>query len=131
MSMEFLMPQKYDGENCGISVAVCGLNESVGYKEIVIYIEGLEQDKCYVEISDNKFKTTKATFDNLKKNIYYNVIAEISFDNGTQKIQTKIPALTIFNSETKDSCQETFNNTNKENFKNGLIETKCEFKILF
>lgn len=95
MNSEFLMPQKYEGNNCGITVAVLGLDNNNQYDDIFIYIEGREQNKYRVDVdTNNNFKTVNVTFDGLENNIFYNIKAEIKIDNEIIMIESRmVPSL--------------------------------------
>lgn len=96
MSMEFLMPQKYEGRNCGLTVTVCGLREDVVYDNITIYIENNKENAHEVTVDKNdSFKTTCATFDDLKDDRFYNVVAEINYGSISNQINAKMVASII------------------------------------
>ena len=73
MAEEFIMPVKYDGDNCGVSVSIFGLNDDCTYEKILI---SLEEEEYEVAITD-EMQTTVATFNNLTENQYYTIIAKI------------------------------------------------------
>lgn len=98
MGSEFLMPLKYQDIGCGLTVAIFGLNSSIRYNNMVIYIEGIEHNKYHVNMDvDNNFRTTSATFCDLKENTYYNVVAELYVNDEMIKIQAKIPSSVMVN----------------------------------
>lgn len=93
MSLEFLMPSRYEGKNCGISAIVFGLDENVNYNKILIYLK--DNKESAIEVVRNSYhtlQTKEATFDDLDEHKYYQIAAELYYDDGTVKtIESKMP----------------------------------------
>ena len=91
MNTEFVMPQRYEGVGCGLTVAVFGLNSDIQYDKIFIYIDGDEDAKqeVFVDANDD-FQTTRVTFEDLKKNTFYNVIAKLIYGGNTITTSAKM-----------------------------------------
>lgn len=101
MSSEFLMPQKYEGNGCGLTVAVCGLNNEIQYNKILIYIKEREENRYEVNVdSSNPFQTTKVTFNNLEEMRIYHVVAEVQYGDIAREFEAKmVPSVAKQDSE--------------------------------
>lgn len=137
MSSEFLMPQKYEGYDCGLTVVVCGLDDNIKYDKITLYLEDRDQNKYNVDInSEDTFKTTKVTFGGLQENRFYNVIAELDYNGESVKIQAKM--VPTVNKMTTDAPTRSLfslrgNDTVTPKYRGGGLPPsaeKCQPKIL-
>lgn len=101
MSSEFLMPQKYEGNGCGLTVAVCGLNNEIQYDKMLIYIKEREENQYEVNVDpSNPFQTTKVTFNNLEEKRIYHVVAKIRYDDIVREFEVKmVPSVAKQDSE--------------------------------
>ena len=90
MGSEFLMPQKYEGVGCGLTVAVCGLDD-IQYDSIVIYLKEREENRYEVSVNkDNPFKSDKVTFTGLEEKRIYHVSAEIHSGGEVCELNTRM-----------------------------------------
>lgn len=85
MTDEFILPIKYNGDNCGISAIISGLNGDCKYEKFSISIDDEEHEVVMTE----QLQTTAATFNNLSENKYYTVIAKITIDGDTKSVSCK------------------------------------------
>lgn len=116
MGFEFLMPQKYEGQGCGLTVAVCGLDSGTQYDKIIIYIKEREENKYEVAIdSTNTFKSTKVTFNGLEERKFYHVMAEIYYEDGMRELNAKMATSVV-----KETSEILLFSADKKSYKGGL-----------
>lgn len=94
MASELLMPSIFMMEGCGLSAIVFGLDNTIQYNKILIYLKNEKEKAIEVGIDyyDN-LQTESATFDNLEKGKYYTVVADLYYADGTLKtIECQMPS---------------------------------------